>query len=68
MEVLVWLNVNVNLSLYKICQRGMKTHGGVNVRLHPLLISALDGDEWSVSQPGLSTGEATATLTLEETE
>jgi hypothetical protein len=41
----------------------MKTHGEVNVRLHAFLISTLDGDEWSISQPGLSIREERATLT-----
>jgi len=30
----------------------LKAYGGVDLKLHALLISALDGDEWSVSSPG----------------
>jgi hypothetical protein len=30
----------------------MKAYGGVDVKIHVFLTSALDGDEWSVSRPG----------------
>jgi hypothetical protein len=33
----------------------MKTYGGVKVYFHSLLTSALDGGEWSVSDPRLLT-------------
>jgi hypothetical protein len=33
----------------------MKTYGGVDVYIHILLTSALDGGEWSASRPGRST-------------
>jgi hypothetical protein len=46
----------------------MKMYGEVNVRLHSLLISVLDGDEWSISQAGFSTRDETPLLTWQETE
>jgi len=38
----------------------MKTYGEVEVFLHAFLISALDGDEWSASDPDLFTPRETA--------
>jgi hypothetical protein len=33
----------------------MKTYGGLDVEMHVYLISALAGDKWSASRPGLFT-------------
>jgi hypothetical protein len=33
----------------------MKIHGGIELQLHTLLILALNGSEWSASQPGYFT-------------
>jgi hypothetical protein len=39
----------------------MKTYGGVDVKIHIFLISALAGGEWSASRPGCFTpGERTS--------
>jgi len=41
----------------------MKTYGGMDVELHSLLTSALDGGEWSASRPGRFTPKERASGT-----
>jgi hypothetical protein len=47
--------VKLSLSLTK--HYAMKTYGGVCVKIHGLLTSALVAGEWSVSRPGSFTRE-----------
>jgi hypothetical protein len=42
----------VKLSLCLTKYHVMKMYGGVEVQLHLIFISALDGGEWSASGPG----------------
>jgi len=42
----------------------VKTHGGVEVQLHGILTSALDGGEWSTLCPSLFIPEERASHTL----
>jgi hypothetical protein len=45
-------NETVKLSLHLTKHHTMKTYCGVEVQIHAFLTSALDGGEWSASQPG----------------
>jgi hypothetical protein len=47
--------IKVKLSLCLTKHHAMKTYWGVEIQLHALLISALDGGEWSASRPGCFT-------------
>jgi hypothetical protein len=42
----------VEFSLSLITQHAVKMYGGLEVQLHVLLTSELDGGEWSASRPG----------------
>jgi hypothetical protein len=46
------LVVKVELFLRLTKHHAMKTYWGVEIGLHAFWTSALDGDEWSASQPG----------------
>jgi hypothetical protein len=43
--------VNVKLPLFLTEHHTMKSYGGVEIYLHAFLTSALDGGEWSSSDP-----------------
>jgi hypothetical protein len=42
----------MKLSLCLVKYHAMKTYVGMEVQLHTLLTSAIDGGKWSVSRPG----------------
>jgi hypothetical protein len=44
--------IKVDLSLCVTKHHVIKTYGGVAIKLHYLLTSALGGGEWSASRPG----------------